>query len=239
MGIEEAIESEATQPQIDSGFATQSEAAYFRLREDIITGALQPNEKLLIGPLRERYGFGTSPLREALSRLAADRFVIAKGQRGFRVVPISKEEYLDIIDMRLMLEPEALARSIRNATLKWEGDVAAAYHRLSRIESNLDRAPSAMSAEWERENQSFHYALIENCGSPWLLRFVQTLSEQAERYRRRGVAMQAVPKERLIKEHGAIFEAALERNATLAAELLKVHINSTAERLAEVLFLDP
>ncbi|GKY89933.1 GntR family transcriptional regulator [Sinisalibacter aestuarii] len=223
---------DATEPT----FATQSEAAYHRIREAIITGQLAPNEKLLLDGLRERFRFGTSPLREALSRLAADRLVIARGQRGFRVAPISEEEYRDIVNMRLLLEPEALQRSIANATLAWEGNVAAAFHRLSRVESALDRAPDDSGGIWEHENQRFHFALVENCGSPWLLNFITALADQAERYRRPAVEMRAVPMERLIQEHKALFDAAMSRNATLAAELLKVHIRNAASHLSKALF---
>lgn len=218
------------------GFATQSEAAYAAIREDILSGDLNAGKKLMLGDMRAQYGFGSSPLREALSRLAADRLVTAKGQRGYWVADISAEEFADITNMRLFLEPEALGRSIANATLDWEGRVVAAFHRLSRVESALDTNPERISGEWERENHAFHLALIDNCGSAWLLRFVSALSEQSERYRRQGVARQAVPKDVLMREHKAIFDAALNRNRGLAIELLKVHIKNSAGGLSKAIF---
>lgn len=218
------------------GYATQSEAAYAVIREDILSGKLDPGEKLLLGSMRERYSFGSSPLREALSRLAADRLVTARGQRGYWVADISLAEFNDITEMRLLLEPEALERSIAKATLDWESRVVAAFHRLSRVERALDVDPVRISGEWERENRAFHLALIDNCGSPWLLRFVAALSEQSERYRRQAVALQAVPKEVLMREHKAIFDAALDRNAGLATELLKVHIKNSAKGLSHTIF---
>ncbi|HWK67281.1 MAG TPA: GntR family transcriptional regulator [Rhizobiaceae bacterium] len=218
------------------GFATQSEAAYAAIREHILGGTLKAGKKLLLGDMRAQYGFGASPLREALSRLAADRLVTARGQRGYWVADISAEEFADITNMRLLLEPEALGRSIANATLDWESRVVAAFHRLSRVESTLDVDPERLSGEWERENRAFHLALIDNCGSPWLSRFVATLSEQSERYRRQAVARQAVPKEVLLREHKAIFDAALDRNAGLATELLKVHIKNSARGLCMAIF---
>lgn len=206
------------------------------IREDILSGNFEPGRKLLLDHLRTQYGFGSSPLREALSRLAADRLVMAKGQKGYWVAAISEDEFNDITSMRLFLEPEALERSIERATIDWESSVVAAFHRLSRVEDALDVAPARLSGEWERENRAFHLALIENCGSPWLLRFVLVLAEQSERYRRQAVARQAVPKETLLREHRAIFDAAMDRNAGLASELLKVHIKNSAVGLAKTLF---
>ncbi len=218
------------------GFATQSEAAYSRIREDILSGTLPPARKLLLEKLRDAYNFGSSPLREALSRLAADRLVTAQGQRGYWVASTTREEFDDITNMRLVLEPLALERSIANATLDWESRLVAVFHRLRRIEAMLDTDPGRLSGEWDRENRAFHLTLIDNCGSPWHMRFVAALSEQSERYRRQAVALRAVPKDVLQREHKAIFDAAIERDAARAAELLKTHIRNSASSLSHALF---
>lgn len=220
----------------EAGHATQAEAAYWRLREDIVAGRQKAGEKLPFDRLRKLYGFGLSPLREALSRLAADGLVVARGQRGYWVAPISRAEFDDITSMRLFVEPEALVRSIRNATLDWETAVVAAFHRLNRIEARLDEDPAGSSGLWEAENRRFHLALVANCGSPLLLRFAGSLAEQAQRYRRQAVALQAVPKQKLMEEHKALFDAAMGRSEGLAAELLKVHIRNTAVGLSRTLF---
>ena len=68
-------------------YSTQIESAYWRLREDILRGALQPEAKLRIEQLRQSYGLGASPLREALSRLVSDGLVETEGQRGYWVAP--------------------------------------------------------------------------------------------------------------------------------------------------------
>lgn len=220
----------------EGGFSTLTEAAYSRIREEIISGRLKPSEKLTLERLREMYSFGASPLREALSRLAADNLVIAQGQKGFWVAPISKTEFEDIIDIRTFVESEALRRSIENASLDWESDVVRVYHRLSKIEATLDKGAADMAPLWERENRLYHLTLIEKCGSAWLLRIAAKLFEQSERYRRQAVAKQAVPKKVLQNQHKAIFDAALARDAGRACDLLRQHIRSTAASVAEMLF---
>jgi len=64
-----------------------AEAAYSRLRSDILGGELLPGMKLKLDALRERYDVSVNTLRETLSRLAADGLVEAEGQRGFTVIP--------------------------------------------------------------------------------------------------------------------------------------------------------
>jgi GntR family carbon starvation induced transcriptional regulator len=72
---------------------TLSESAYDALRDDIIRGRLEPEEKLRIEELRQKYATGASPLREALNRLAGEGFVTTEGQRGFRVAPLSSRNH--------------------------------------------------------------------------------------------------------------------------------------------------
>ena len=52
---------------------TLIESAYDSIRVDIIRGQLEPEAKLRIEELRQRYDTGASPLREALNRLAGDQ----------------------------------------------------------------------------------------------------------------------------------------------------------------------
>src|ERR1043165_5165458 len=61
------------------------DAAYSRLRADILGGELLPGMKLKLDALRDRYEVSVNTLRETLSRLAADGLVEAEGQRGFTV----------------------------------------------------------------------------------------------------------------------------------------------------------
>ena len=51
------------------GARTLGEVAYRRLRSDLVMGRLQPGQPLRFDALKEQYGLGVSPLREALSHL--------------------------------------------------------------------------------------------------------------------------------------------------------------------------
>ena len=82
--------------------------------------------------LRARYNVGISPLREALTRLDSERLVTSVGQRGFRVAPLTAYDVEDTMTTRIVIEREALARSIEKAISRWETAVVAAFHGLSR-----------------------------------------------------------------------------------------------------------
>src|SRR5471032_654544 len=121
--------------------ATLTEALQDRIRQDIILGALKPGAKLKLEPLSKAYDVSVNTLREILHRLAADGLVVAEGQKGFAVLPVSLEDLRDITEMRQLLECHALVQSIANADLDWEARVIGAYHKLSKYETLVETDP--------------------------------------------------------------------------------------------------
>ena len=67
-------------------FRSRTSEAYERIREDVIRGKLAPGCKLKIDQLREEYEVGGTPVREALSYLAADGLVVREEQDRKSVV---------------------------------------------------------------------------------------------------------------------------------------------------------
>ena len=203
---------------------TFSQAAYERLRTDIIAGHLRPNAKLRIEELRQDYETGASPLREALSRLAGEGFVTAEGQRGFAVSPISTKDMDEITELRIMLECTAIEQSIDRGDDAWEGNLVAAFHHLGKTTGQV----ANVARDFEQRNQVFHEALIAACDSAWLLRLRHTLYEQHKRYRM--ISFLGPDDSRDVHaEHAAIFEATLARDARAAREATEIHILRTAE----------
>lgn len=200
---------------------TLVESAYRALRRDIIEGSLAPGEKLRVEHLKDNYGVGAGTLREALSLLISDALVVSQGQRGFRVAPVSLEDFEDITRNRVMLECEALRQSIAMGDDTWEADLVAAFHRLSKAEEK--RIGSEAREEWEERNRIFHEVLIAACPSRWLKYFLAILYQQAERYRRLSLYLQPIPRD-IHSEHEALLRAAINRDADKAAEILSEHI---------------
>lgn len=213
-----SVEGPAAEPK------TLVESAYRALRRDIIEGRLAPDEKLRVEHLKDNYGVGAGTLREALSLLISDALVISQGQRGFRVSPVSLEDFEDITRTRVMLECEALRQSIAMGDDGWEAQLVAAFHRLTKAEEK--RIGSEDREEWEERNRIFHEVLISACPSRWLKHFLSILYQQAERYRRLSLYLQPIPRD-IHVEHEALLHAAMARDADKAATILAEHIQLT------------
>ncbi|ABE59095.1 GntR family transcriptional regulator [Chromohalobacter israelensis] len=198
--------------------ATAASTVFESLRRDLINGRFAAGEKLAINTLKAHYRVGLSPLREALNRLAAYGLLQQENQRGFRVPGVSRAELDDIAGMRRELEGMALTRAMQHGDAQWESELLAAAHRLKRA----DEQPTPLE-EWELLHTRFHRTLVAPCGSPWLLRFIEQLHDQFDRYRRMAPAVPGVRAE-LDAQHQELVSLALARDIEGARALLQSHI---------------
>lgn len=197
-----------------------------RIRADIIDCKLPPGERLPLPELSSRYDCGISPLREALVRLSATGLVVLEDQKGFHVSPVSREDLLDLTEVRSEIECLALKRSIKRGDVEWEAGVVSALHRLSRLHF-AEGDSGELSSEWESAHQAFHLALVSACRSRWLLHFRNLLAQQTARYRKLIVSI-GMGERDVVKEHAEIADAALGRDAARACALITAHFARTA-----------
>jgi DNA-binding GntR family transcriptional regulator len=213
--------------------ATLGEAAYQRLRADIVAGVLEAGKPLRLEALRQRYGLSFSPLREALMRLQSERLVVSAALRGFAVAPLSRKEIKDATETRILIECEALRRAMRDGDDDWEAGIVAAFHALGRqVERMAGNAGDADVAEvlvMEERHHQFHRALISACGSPRLLELADQLSIETQRYRLPSLTGRSIgaPPRDVSAEHKQIMDAALRRSDQ-AATLLAAHYRRTS-----------
>lgn len=204
--------------------------AFDQIRADILLGRLRPEERLRITSLTERYNVGATAVREALSRLVADDLVVAEDQRGFCVAPISKADLLDLTQTRVDIEGLALSKAIDIGDVEWESGVVSSFHRLSRCNLPTDQG-GKFHHQWGMVHRQFHESLLVGCMSPWMLRLSNLLFDKSERYRNLAELKAESGLRDVGAEHKALMDAALQRNATLARQLIADHFWETTNIL--------
>ncbi len=215
------------------------EKAYWLLRQEILSGRLEPGEKLRIQHLTATFGYGASAIREALTRLLSDGLVESVSQRGFWVSQISHQDLLDITAARKLIEVEALRQAIIHGDIGWETRVVAARYTLERLEVSLTKKTADAVIIWENANRDFHLELISACPTQRLLHFTQQLYDQSLRYRYRTTLRRDFPRTGLSNDHTKIVQATLKRDADLACELLEAHISKIAKVAEGAIFGEP
>ena len=210
--------------------ATQADQAYEALLAEILDCRLAPGAKITISDVAARLEMSPGAVREALSRLSAEKWTIATAQKGYSVAPVSIEDLQDLTRTRIVIEQMCLRSAVAHGDVEWETSIVAAYHRLHRVPIVVADTPSRLNEGWVAAHTTFHAALASGCDSPWLLNLRTMLYAQSERYRHLSFAL-GRENRNVDAEHKAILDACLARDAELACRLIDDHLSRTTDVL--------
>jgi DNA-binding GntR family transcriptional regulator len=197
---------------------------YEHLREEILSEHLEPGAELLEVPLSEELGVSRGPIREAIGRLAAEGLVTVRPRRGAVVRSLSKDEFLELYQVREALEMLA----VRLAVPKLEPDDVAQLEQL--IEAMSGHAERDEVTEFFAANLAFHGRLFAASGNTKLQELYAQLLGQMGRFRMRSLTLRG-NLQRSVAEHRAILRAAKRGDADRAAHLMSEHIRVPQRRL--------
>lgn len=203
---------------------------YDSIRSDIVGGALKPGTPLRLAALGKKYEVSMSVVREALTRLAEHHLAVLSPNQGFRVVPISRGDLIELTELRTNLECVALARSIQYGDVQWEARVVSAHHVLERAALFRVNKPGS-TEEWSEAHTAFHDALVSACARPRLLAITRSLRDSAELYRQLSGTSELGQGRDMAAEHRELMELTLGRRSAEAQDALRRHIQCTTDLL--------
>ncbi|WP_346891918.1 GntR family transcriptional regulator [uncultured Roseibium sp.] len=222
---------------------SQTNSAYETLRRALLDCEIAPDTPLTISSLKARFGFGWTPLREALSRLEAESLVTFEKNKGYRVAPVSVAGLKDLQLARTAIEATLFTRSIARGGDTWEADLVAAHYLLAQASPPTPGAVTAEGIHWEERHDTFHAALLSAADAPWLTHLAHQTTDQLHRHHRfilngADVADQlgGIQGDRIrdvfdrtlgIAHHTQLMDAALARDPIEATRLLEEHIGFT------------
>src|SRR3954447_11474126 len=125
--------TDVSEPRISLG-----EAAYRRLRGDIIACRLAPGQRLTEKQLAADTGFGLAPIRDALTRLDHEGLVRTLPRKGYQVTPLTLKSVDDLFTLWRIVGPEIVRLGVRDATADQRQRIGAAFTALAGLR---DTAP--------------------------------------------------------------------------------------------------
>jgi len=193
--------------------ATIADFIYHNLSERIVAGDLPAGEKLRQDHIAREFETSHVPVREALLRLEAHGLAQSIPRRGTRVTVQDPDEIHEVIEMRISLEILALTHAVANLT-----------------QHDLDAADAARIAcddaddmvTWEKLNRRFHRVILTPCAMPRLLSAIDDLHIASARHL--FANWQHRWTRRTDKDHAAIVQAMVRRDAAAACEILRRHL---------------
>jgi DNA-binding GntR family transcriptional regulator len=194
------------------------------LREAIVSGRLQPNERLVEAELTRTLGVGRTAVRTALARLEQEGLVEHEPNRGARVRLVGQREAVEILEARAVLEGLAARHA---ATRAGEAEVAELRQILSEMRRLLDRGDLLGASD---ENAILHLRLLEISGHNTTSRLISTLKSQLVRFQYRTILLPG-RSEHSFSEHTAIVEAVASADPQAAETSMRTHLLHVAEAL--------
>lgn len=156
---------------------TAQEAVLAELRRFIATGRLRPGEQIVQDALAAELGVSRVPLREALKILEGEGQVTYRAHHGYFVTQLSLSDLVEVYRIREILEAEAIRVGVPQMTIE---DVDRLEEAVREVQA---AAAVADVVTMTQANRRLHFALIEACGLPRLVRIIRLLWDVTEVYR--------------------------------------------------------
>jgi DNA-binding GntR family transcriptional regulator len=187
-----------------------------RLRAALLSGEIQPGERIRVTALEKRFGVSHIPIREALRRLETEGLVVTLPQRTAVAAGVDVADLDGLYDLRRMIEGEVAERAARLMTPE-------ALAKLKDALAALEEAATDVSSPlfWQRHNE-FHWALLEPAATAWVRRVLEQAWSAAERYVRLFVSETV---DRAMREHRGLVTACERGQPERVRELLLAHLD--------------
>ncbi|MDF2615115.1 MAG: GntR family transcriptional regulator [Clostridia bacterium] len=189
------------------------------LRKAILTGELEPGERLMEIQLGEKLGVSRTPIREAIRKLELEGLVIMVPRKGAQVAQFTEKDIQDVLEVRAALE--ALAAKI---ACKRMDDRAFLKLQLAITEYEYAAREKDVETMIEKDVE-FHETIFNATQNDKLIQLFNNLREQVHRYR---IAyLKNVGESELVHtEHLELLDALKQRNEELAEDIAAKHIQT-------------
>jgi DNA-binding GntR family transcriptional regulator len=207
------------------------QAVVIEVRERIAGGRLRAGEKLRQEVLARELGVSVPPVREALQTLEAEGQVVHLPRRGYFVASMSYSELAELYRIRELLETEAVLRGVPLLDTDQLRQLRLAARDVEKADQAIDLAGLTTA------NRRFHFTVFDAAGMPRLTELIRVLWDSSDQYR---ALYFTTPQHRhaVNAEHRAILAALLDRDADLAAQLLREHREHALAALKTTLAAD-
>jgi len=199
--------------------------AYDAIKEAILDFSLKPGETLVETEVARQLSISKTPVRDALSRLEKEGFIVKVAYKGYYIADISRQSMTDIFQIRAVLEGLA----VRLSTPKLEE--ADIQEGLRLIEEHSQAAMAGNIALASKLNREFHDLILNKAGNERLQQIIGNLEDHLRRYRTLS-NYQSGRLEKSVDEHRQIIKAIIERDAETAEKATRNHIESVINDLA-------
>ncbi len=202
---------------------TVAEQVHAFIQHALLSGQLNPGDRLAEGELAAALGISRTPIREALRQLDNDGLVVVLPHRGTFVRTLDPRRGRQLYETRLLLEPAA----VRAATAHITDQQLAALRSL--LDSTLDEAKAGNMGSASMDTEAFHVALLRIAGNEVLLELWTRVWAEWQLFRVCAWRNKPQRPRAAAEEHAALFDAITARDEDRAAAIMVDHLTHAWE----------
>ena len=204
---------------------TLNDRTYDAIKQGLISGQFKPGEILVIRKLAEGFGISTTPIREALQRLVAERILEIRHNRSIAVPLLSAAGFQELVQIRCAVE--GLAGQLATAKIG-EPQLQALLQSIDGMDEAINRGDSR---RYLALNEEFHFAIYRQSEAPILLGYIRDLWGRVGPYMNYLLEIASyIPQSNL--HHQQIYAAIKKHNETAVRELIVTDIADAAIAIA-------
>lgn len=154
---------------------TLRQKVYSQLRTKILGAELLPGQKISLRGLAEQFGVSLLPVREAVWQLESESILVVESNKRIQVNHLTKSQFEEILNVRLLLESEAVVKACQLRPQKAVGKV-------EKILNSMRKTVGVDHRNYIKKNDEFHKAIYSHANSPLLLELIQRLLARVNPY---------------------------------------------------------
>jgi DNA-binding GntR family transcriptional regulator len=201
-----------------------SDRVHQLLRDQIVTGAIEPGARLRVEALAQQLGISSTPIRDALNRLEKDGLISKNPYQGAVVRVFDESEIHDLYELRAGLECIA----VRLACLRITEDEVAWLRQHQKV-GQTALAEGDMEV-YRVYNQDYHSAILKAARNAQLTSVMEGVLLQFHMLTAQTIRVAGRP-ERAIQEHAQIIDFIEQRKTVEAVKLMEHHVISALHDL--------
>lgn len=205
---------------IKDSFKLKSRFVYDAILSAILHGDLKAGEKLSETGLAERLGVSRTPVREAMRALAAEGFVNLSPNSRFEITSFSRQDALEVLQIRRLLEGEVSRQAARKGT---PDDIRRLRENLEEMAQCIESEDGDVDYHFMQLDIAFHRIIFEMAGNARMLRVSSALGDRLARFyvsRNSDIQMYRI----CLQQHRNIVEAIAAHDDIRAEEYARRHI---------------
>jgi len=199
--------------------STISDVIYQDMKESIIRRKLRPNQRIRIREIARFLGVSQSPVRDAIQRLAAEKFVIIAARSEVKIVDVGVEESRKILEFIRIVDTGCIEVAIENISKKTLGELKEMTARLGEhyeskdIENFIDK------------NRRIHEKIWKTYGNDYIFNVLLHATERMQMVESRYISYFTDPNYLRLswEDHQNLLDSLVQKDARRAKEILSLH----------------